>query len=133
MENRRRAAAAAVISLAALPAAGQKCETGDLPVPLLPLPLQPAGAPFTEPAFGTSAVRVTSAVAQGAFGTPIYSQLQAFSAEGEYILLYDAGGTVVRRVADWSPVAGLDSSGWNVPRWHPVSYTHLTLPTIYSV
>jgi hypothetical protein len=83
------------------------------------LPLQPVGRTFTDPAFGTTLRRVSDTSGSGSFETQIYSQLQAFSADNEYLLLTGATGYIVRRVSDLSLVQGLETAGWNVPRWHP--------------
>ena len=91
----------------------------DMIVTPAPLPLQPVGTPFVDPVFGTTLRRVSNTSASGGFETHIYSQLQAFSADNAYLLLDGSAGFVVRRVSDLSLVAGLDTSEWNVPRWHP--------------
>jgi len=83
------------------------------------LPVQPVGVAFTEPTFGTTLRRVSATSVSREFETPIYSQLQAFSSDDEYLLLTGSNGYVVRRLNDLSLVAGLDTSTWNVPRWHP--------------
>ena len=63
--------------------------------------------------------RVSSTSDTGGFETQIYNQLQAFSSDNTYLLLLGSIGYVIRRVSDLSPVTGLDTSGWNAPRWHP--------------
>lgn len=83
------------------------------------LPLQPVGTPFTDPIFGTTLRRASDASENGSFGTHIYSQLQAFSADSAYALFFENDNYIVRRVDDLSRVEGLDTSGWNVPRWQP--------------
>lgn len=83
------------------------------------LPLQPVGTPFVDPVFGTTLRRVSATGDNGGFATHIYSQLQAFSADNAYLLLIENGSYIVRRVDDLSLVAGLDTSEWNAPRWHP--------------
>lgn len=83
------------------------------------LPPQPAGVSFVDSAFGTTLRRVSDTSERGGFETQIYSQLQAFSSDSEYLLLTGSDGYVVRRVDDLSRVAGLETSNWNVPRWHP--------------
>ena len=84
-----------------------------------PLPLQPAGVPFVDPAFGTTLRRVSNASDGSGYSTHIYSQLQAFSSDNVYILLIESDNYVVRRTDNLSLVTGLDTSGWNAPRWHP--------------
>ena len=58
----------------------------------------------------------------GGYETQIYSQLQAFSADQSHILLAwdDLSFYLVRRVSDFSRVEGIDLSGANDPRWHPI-------------
>jgi len=84
------------------------------------LPLQLVGTPFVDPVFGTTLRRVSNTSDNGGFETHIYSQLQAFSSDDAYLLLDGSNGFVVRRVSDLSLVAGLDTSQWNAPRWHPI-------------
>ncbi len=91
----------------------------DLVVTPAALPLQPVGIPFVDPVFGTTLRRVSNTSEGGGFGTHIYSQLQAFSSDNVYLLLIENEDYVVRRVDDLSLVSGLDTSEWNVPRWHP--------------
>lgn len=88
-----------------------------LPVPTLSRP--PAGASYGDPVFGTLIQRVSGLSESGGFETPIYSQLQAFSADNVYLLTTGSQGYQVRRVADLSLVSGLDLADINVPRWHP--------------
>ena len=93
------------------------------PAPVLKpaaLPLQPVSTPFVDPVFGTIVRRVSNTSEHGGFETHIYSQLQAFSSDNRYLLLDGSNGFVIRRVDDLSLVTGLDTSGWNDPRWHPV-------------
>ena len=63
---------------------------------------------------------LTDEAANGGRGTHEYSQLQAFSPDGAYVLLAEssAGGYVVKRLVDLERLA-LDTGSWNVPRWHP--------------
>lgn len=84
------------------------------------LPLQPVGTPFVDPVFDTTLLRVSNTSENGGFETQIYNQLQAFSADNAYLLLDSSQGFVIRRIDDFSLVTGLDISGWNDPRWHPV-------------
>jgi hypothetical protein len=83
------------------------------------LPLQPVDVPFIDPSFRTTLRRITDASDTGSFATHIYSQLQAFSLDDVYLLLIEADSYIVRRLDDLSLVAGLDTSSWNAPRWHP--------------
>jgi hypothetical protein len=82
------------------------------------IPLQPVGTPFVDTVFGTTLTRITGQTPDG-MGTHIYSQLQAFSADNAYVLLIENDVYVVRRMSDLSSVQGLDTSGWNAPRWYP--------------
>jgi hypothetical protein len=91
----------------------------DLVVTPAALPLQPVGITFEDPVFGTTLRRVSNTSESGGFETHIYSQLQAFSSDNAYLLLDGSNGFVVRRVTDLNLVSGLDTSGWNDPRWHP--------------
>ena len=84
------------------------------------LSLPPAGFPFVDPRFCTSLRRVSDTSDSGGYETQVYSQLQAFSSDNVYLLLDGYDGFVVRRVDDLSPVTGLDTSGWNDPRWRPM-------------
>jgi hypothetical protein len=81
--------------------------------------LQPVGTPFTAPGFCTTLRRVSNTSDSGDFETHMYSQLQAFSSDNVYLLLDGSNGFVIRRVSDLSLVTGLNTSGWNDPRWHP--------------
>lgn len=85
----------------------------------MPLARPAYGQAVTDPDFGTSLRRITNATATGGFATHIYSQLQAFSSDDRYILLIEGDDYTIRRVADLSRVTGLDTSGWNAPRWYP--------------
>ncbi|MCK6556697.1 dockerin type I repeat-containing protein [Candidatus Binatia bacterium] len=108
-------ALSAVMGVTAAGAAG-------LPDPVVvvtpaPLAVQPPGIAFVDPVFGTTLRRVSAASSGGGFETQTYSQLQAFSTDDTYLLLTGSTGYVVRRVADFSAVDGLDTSEWNAPRW----------------
>lgn len=83
------------------------------------LPLPEVGVPFVDPVFGTTMRRVSDTSDRGGWESQIYNQLQAFSADNEYLLLVGSDGYVVRRVDDLSPIADLNSDDWNAPRWHP--------------
>lgn len=83
------------------------------------IPLPPVGVPFTDPAFGTTLVRLTDATERGGFAAHVYSQLQAFSYDSRYILLTGSDGYRVMRLEDYSYMEGIDTGGWNNPRWHP--------------
>ena len=82
-----------------------------------PLPLKPVGIPFLDPVFNTTLQRVSNISEEGGFETQIYSQLQAFSPDNKYLLLDSSTGFIVRRMDNFSLV-GLDTSGWNAPRWY---------------
>lgn len=90
----------------------------DLVLTPAPLSVPAAGGSVTDPVFGTTLRRLTDTGSSG-FGTHIYSQLQAFSADNQYVLLIEDGLYTVRRVDTLVPVNGLNSAGWNAPRWHP--------------
>src|SRR5688572_3608168 len=83
------------------------------------IPLQPVGVPFVDPVFNTTLRRVSDTSERGGWESQIYSQLQAFSADNQYLLLTGSEGYVVRRMSDFSLVQGLDGSEWNATRWHP--------------
>lgn len=92
----------------------------DAIVRLAPQTAQLVGESFTDTAFGSSIRRVSNASDRGGFETQIYSQLQAFSSDNKYLLLDGSRSFIVKRVDDLSEVAGLETSGWNAPRWHPI-------------
>lgn len=77
------------------------------------------GETVLDPRFCHPLRRVSASSEGGAFETPEYSQLQAFSADNAYLLLLSPAGYLVRRVDDLGVVAGLDTSGWNAARWYP--------------
>ncbi|MBW8012296.1 MAG: hypothetical protein FVQ83_13860 [Chloroflexi bacterium] len=91
----------------------------DLIVDPVSLPLQPVGMPFTDPVFGTTLFRVSNISDDGGFETQIYSQLQVFSSDNQYLLLDSSDGFVIRKLEDLNLVTGLDTYSWNDPRWHP--------------
>ena len=72
---------------------------------------------YTDPVFGTSLLRFTDATDRNDYANHDYSQLQAFSADSEYIIVNEADGTTVRRVADGSR-ATLEPFRGNTVRWH---------------
>lgn len=110
--------AALLLADSALASAGGISDPGAvLPVPTLPRPA--AGASYRDPVFDALIQRVSDLSESGGFETPIYSQLQAFSADNVYLLTTGSRGYQVRRVADSSLVPGLDLGDINVPRWHP--------------
>lgn len=94
-------------------------------------PPRPAvGVRYTEPTFGTTLRRVSDRSEQlvdgdpgdqwqGGYEVQLYSQLQAFSPDGQYILLGwdDISFFNIRRVSDFSMLP-VDLSRANVPRWH---------------
>lgn len=104
------------------------------------LSLQPLGQWFTDTPFGVRFRRITDRVNSGGFGTQIYSQLQAFSADNQYILLIENEGYVVRRLDTLAKVS-VDLPDVNAPRWQParpnmiVSYdtnADATIKVLYS-
>lgn len=88
------------------------------PIPMTMIP--PYNQSYRDPTFGTTIRRITDRAPAG-FGTHTYSQLQAFSPDGQYILLIEDGVYVVRRLSDLSLVE-LDFVG-NAIRWQP-SFPH---------
>lgn len=91
----------------------------NLVLPPPAMPLQAVGTRFTDPVFGSTMRRVSNLSNSGGFETQIYSQLQAFSADGAYLLTASSNGYQVRRMSDFSLVSGLNLDDINVPRWHP--------------
>lgn len=90
---------------------------GVYPMPSMSRPMM--GEAVVDPVFGTTLRRISSASDSGGFATQVYSQLQAFSPDNRFVLLTGSMGYVVLRTADLTPVAGLNTAGWNVPKWHP--------------
>ena len=84
------------------------------------LPLPAVGTAVVDPVFETTIRRVSNRSDDGGFETQVYSQLQAFSADNQYLLVTGTDGYRVRRVDDFTAVTGFDASGWNAPRWHPM-------------
>lgn len=76
------------------------------------------GASVVDPVFGGRIRRLTDATDRGAWATHVYSQLQAFSPDGRYVLLIEDGEYVVRRLSDRARLS-LVTSPWNAPRWLP--------------
>ena len=74
---------------------------------------------FTDPTFGTTLRRITDRASKGGFGTHIYSQLQAFSDDDEYILLVEDGEYLVKRRDNANLVYQFPSDSINAPRWQP--------------
>ena len=81
------------------------------------------GSTVTDPVFDSTLRRLTNTGNSG-FGTHIYSQLQAFSADNQHILLIEDGLYTVRR-RDTLAQVPLDMSNWNTPRWHPTQASTL--------
>lgn len=79
-----------------------------------------------EPVFGTTLRRVTDETADTGFGTHVYSQLQAFSPDTEYLLLIESGEYVVRRLDD---LTAMVVTLFNTPRWRP---THSSVIVHYD-
>ena len=84
------------------------------------LALPAAGVPVVDPVFGTTLRRFTDRTDNGGYATPVYSQLQAFSYDNDYILLNENDDYVIRRMSDRSVVSGLTLE-WNNPRWQPAA------------
>lgn len=84
-----------------------------------PIALQPVGVPFVDPAFGTTMIRLTDASERGEYAAHVYSQLQAFSYDNEYVLITGSEGYRVMRMEDFTWVEDLVTWTWNNPRWHP--------------
>jgi hypothetical protein len=114
---------AATATATRTPAQGAGLEDPNQVVTPAAVRLPPVGVPIIDPVFGTTLRRVSDQSDHDGFETQIYSQLQAFSADNRYLLLTGSDGYGVRRTADLGPIAGLDTSGWNAPRWHP-RYAH---------
>lgn len=91
----------------------------DLVVTPAPLTAPAAGSSVTDPTFGTSLRRLTNSGSSG-FATHIYSQLQAFSADNQYLLLIEDEWYTVRRRDNLALLLDAsDTASWNAPRWHP--------------
>ena len=89
-------------------------------VPESALALPPPGVSVADPDFGSSIVRLSDASEQGSFESPIYSQLQAFSTDENYVLLDSPDGYRIRQLAGRGLV-DIDTSTWNAPRWDPAT------------
>jgi hypothetical protein len=96
---------------------------------VMPSPMdRPAlGEVVADPAFGTPLRRATDRSEAGPadFEVTTYSQLQAFSPDGNYLLLTSNTGYLVRRLDDLQRLDGLDLGEINNPRWHPIQPHHL--------
>ena len=91
----------------------------DLVLTLVPLTAPAVGSSVTDPVFGSTLRRLTDTGNSG-FGTHIYSQLQAFSADNQYILLIEDEWYTVRRRDNLALLLDAsDTASWNAPRWHP--------------
>lgn len=116
------------IGLAALLAMPAAAQTGDVSNPdtrdpaavVLPEPLAPppVGYRFADPAFGTMLERLTDRSSTGGYATHVYSQLQAFSSDGGYLMLIEDDRFVVHRRDDMQRMP-IDLTDVNAPRWHP--------------
>lgn len=120
-KNALRAVAVAAVLLLGAPGVG--AATGGIADPSANVRTSPFARPAlgvaaTEPDFGTSIRRITNDVRRGSFGTQIYSQLQAFSADDQYVLLIEDNDYVVRKLSTLKKVA-VDTSQWGNPRWYP--------------
>ncbi|MEW6219974.1 MAG: hypothetical protein AB1634_10620 [Thermodesulfobacteriota bacterium] len=105
--------------LAARPALATGVTDPTLVLPPQPMPLPAVGQPVVDPVFGSTLRRISNASQRRSFEVHTYSQLQAFSADNQYVLTSNTDGYLIRSVASLAPVAGLDTSSWNDPRWHP--------------
>ncbi|MCB8981977.1 MAG: hypothetical protein H6657_31605 [Ardenticatenaceae bacterium] len=91
----------------------------DLVVTPVSLTAPAVGNSVTDPTFGTTLRRLTDSGSSG-FATHIYSQLQAFSADNQYILLIEDEWYTVRRRDNLALLLDAsDTASWNAPRWHP--------------
>ncbi|MCC6602972.1 MAG: hypothetical protein IT327_07170 [Anaerolineae bacterium] len=105
------------ISLA--PAAFNGLTDPNLVVTPVSLAAPAAGGSVVDPTFGTSLRRLTDSGSSG-FATHIYSQLQAFSADNQYLLLIEDEWYTVRRRDNLALLLDAsDTASWNAPRWHP--------------
>lgn len=82
------------------------------------IPLQPVGVPFVDSTFGTALRRVSNTSDFGSYETQVYSQLQAFSADNQLMLLVGPEGYRIRDVQNLSLVTS-PNWNWTAPRWHP--------------
>ncbi|MFZ1397727.1 MAG: hypothetical protein WAS33_12550 [Candidatus Promineifilaceae bacterium] len=110
------------LPLPATPAAelaAQGLTDPDLVVTPVAVTAPAAGGSVVDPVFGSSLRRLTESGSSG-FATHIYSQLQAFSADNQYLLLIeDEWYTVRRRETLALLLDASDTASWNAPRWHP--------------
>lgn len=81
----------------------------------------PFNTRVTDTDFGTTIRRITNRVAIGSngFATHIYSQLQAFSSDNQYVLLMEDDAYVVRRADTLARANDGGLSNINAPRWQP--------------
>lgn len=96
----------------------------DPTVVLNPVPMRalPVGTPFVTPPFATQVRRLANASETGSFSTQEYSQLQAFSADSQHVLLIDGtSGYEIRHVDTLTKLANIDTSSWNAAKWHPTA------------
>jgi hypothetical protein len=86
--------------------------------------LPPVGQWQSVHGYGTRIMRVTTDSEQGGFATQIYSQLQAFSPNGEYVLITSNQGYRVVSFPS-GDVVQLSPQWWNAPRWDPSLPHHI--------
>ncbi|MEZ4591961.1 MAG: hypothetical protein R3D55_12595 [Chloroflexota bacterium] len=109
---------APIVSAEAL-AAAQGLTNPDLVVTPAAVTAPAAGSSVVDPVFGTTLRRLTNSGSSG-FATHIYSQLQAFSADNQYLLLIEDEWYTVRRRDNLALLLDAsDTASWNAPRWHP--------------
>lgn len=118
----RARGAAVALSLAATLAAAERgacagIEDASLVLPQPALARPAVGERIAEPVFGTTLRRLTGRTPSGGWATHEYSQLQAVSPDGLYLLLIEDGAYVVRRLDDLALQTAVESSSWNAPRW----------------
>jgi cysteine-rich repeat protein len=85
-----------------------------------PALIRPAvGERVVDPVFGTTLRRLTTRTGPGGWASHVYSQLQAVSPDGLFLLLIEDDAYVVRRIEDLALQTALETSSWNSPRWLP--------------
>jgi hypothetical protein len=90
------------------------------PPPRITVDRPPLGGRAELPGYGTILRRLTAATDSGGFATQIYSQLQAFSPDGRFILVTTNTGYRVLELSTGRDMP-IDPRGWNAPRWNPAA------------